>query len=96
MPYPNQDSLNQDSLNQDLETGAFAVTRSEVPVADLTNESPQPKPLEETEMKAKKNNWLKTLAAALALGIASGNADLRAQDEDDDETVYTLSPIYSG
>ena len=43
------------------------------------------------QTNTKKNNWLKTLAAALALGIASGNADLRAQD--DDETVYTLSPF---
>ncbi|MCZ6672878.1 MAG: hypothetical protein O7C75_08060 [Verrucomicrobia bacterium] len=42
-------------------------------------------------MNTKNNNWLKTLAAALTLGIASGNADLRAQDED--ETVYTLSPF---
>ncbi len=45
----------------------------------------------ETKMNAKKNNnWLKTLAAVLTLGIAGGNAYLGAQEDDE---VYDLKPF---
>jgi outer membrane receptor protein involved in Fe transport len=41
-----------------------------------------------------KNNWFKTLAAVLTLGIASGLHPVAAQeDEDDDEEVFDLSPF---
>jgi len=43
-------------------------------------------------MNAKKNNWLKTLAAVLTLGVV-GAPELASQVEDDDEEVYELSPF---
>jgi outer membrane receptor protein involved in Fe transport len=42
-------------------------------------------------MNAKKNYWLKTLAAILTLGMA-GNL-LPAQDAEDDEDIFTISPF---
>jgi iron complex outermembrane receptor protein len=43
----------------------------------------------ETEMNAKKNNWLKTLAAALTIGIVGGPGWVAAQE--DAEDTYTLN-----
>lgn len=49
----------------------------------------------ETKMKSKKNNWLKALAAALALGIPGEQDGLRAQGAKSETTgnVYELSPF---
>lgn len=80
-------------FNEDLETGAFAVTRSEVPAASLTTQSTEPKPIEETEMNTTKNNWLKTLAAVLTLGISGGSAGLSGQEDADQEPIFDLSPF---
>jgi hypothetical protein len=51
-------------FKEDLETGAFAVTRSENPSLDQTTQNTKPLIKNETEMNAKNNNWIKTLAAA--------------------------------
>ncbi len=65
-------------------TGVYAITK----VSDIqTSESEQP--IEETEMNAKKNNWLKTLTGVLTLGVAG--APLPAQENE--EEVYELSPF---
>ncbi len=55
-----------------------------------TTQNTEPQIQEETEMNAQKNNWFKTLAAVLTLGIAGGNAYLAAQEDDD---VYELKPF---
>ena len=80
-------------FKEDLVSGAFAVTRSEIPSPDQTTQNNEPQLLDETEMNAKKNNWLKTLAAVLTIGILGGQGGLTAQDEDDDESIYELSPF---
>ena len=80
-------------FKEDLESGAFAVTRSEIPTPDQTTQNTEPQILDEIEMNAKQNNWLKTLAAVLTLGILGGQGGLSAQDEDDDESIYELSPF---
>ncbi len=77
-------------FKEDLESGAFAVTRSEIPSLDQTTQNTEPQILEETEMNAKNNNWFKTLAAALTLGIAGGSEGLHAQDDD---KIYEISPF---
>ena len=79
-------------FNEDLETGAFAVTRSEIPSLDQTTQNTEPQILDETEMNTKNNNWLKTLAAILTLGVV-GAPELAAQVEDDEEDLYELSPF---
>ena len=78
-------------FNEDLETGAFAVTRSEIPFPDQTTQNTEPQILEETEMNPQNNNWLKTLAAVLTIGIAGAQPNLSAQDDEDD--VFDLSPF---
>ena len=79
-------------FNEDLETGAFAVTRSEIPSLDQTTQNTEPQILEETEMKPRNNNWLKTLAAVLTIGIAGAQPNLSAQEDDEDE-IFDLSPF---
>ncbi|MDA0350174.1 MAG: TonB-dependent receptor plug domain-containing protein [Verrucomicrobia bacterium] len=79
-------------FKEDLGTGAFAVTRSEIPSLDQATQNTEPKPIEETDMNIKKNNWLKTLAAVLTIGIAALSNQTLAQ-EDVDEEVYDLSPF---
>ncbi len=79
-------------FKEDLETGAFAVTRSEVPPGDLTTRYTEPLIEEETEMKAKKNNWLKTVAAVLTLAIGTMPSQVSAQ-ENEEEQVFELSPF---
>jgi iron complex outermembrane receptor protein len=46
----------------------------------------------ETKMNTKKNNWFKTLVAAITLGIAGGQGGLSGQEDSEDE-VYDLSPF---
>ncbi|MDA0350264.1 MAG: TonB-dependent receptor plug domain-containing protein [Verrucomicrobia bacterium] len=78
-------------FKQDLETGAFAITRSEIPSLDqviITSESEQ-KPIQKTDMNAKKNNWFKTLSAVLTLGTTIAGA----QPSSDEDQVYDLSPF---
>lgn len=77
-------------FKEDLESGAFAVTRSEIPSPDQTTQNTEPQLLDETEMKLRQNKWLKSLAAVLTLGIVGGNAYLGAQDE---EEVFELNPF---
>ena len=77
---------------EDLESGAFAVTRSEIPSLDQTTQNQQTQALEQTDMKIEKYKWLKTLAVALTLGIAGAEPQLFGQDSDDD-AVYELSPF---
>jgi TonB-dependent receptor len=78
---------------QDKETGAFAVTRPEQPVAEHTTHSSEPKPIKETEMTVTKNNFIRTLATVLTLGVAGGG--LNAQDrQQEDAQVFDL-PEYS-
>lgn len=79
-------------FNEDMETGAFAVTRSEIPVADLTTENPELKPIEETEMKLKKKNNLvgNFLAGVLVALMASTESSAQ---EDNELKVYELSPF---
>ena len=77
-------------FKEDLETGAFAVTRSEVPPGDLTTRYTEPLIEEETEMNTKKNNWLKTLAAVLTFGLTGDLPPVQAQEDDD---VYELKPF---
>lgn len=84
-------------FKEDMETGAFAVTRSKEPIADLTTQSGSEvqatdsgqEPIEQTDMNARRNNWLKALTAALTLGLA-GELPVNAQEEDE---VYELSPF---
>lgn len=80
-------------FKEDLESGAFAVTRSEIPSPDQTTQNTEPQILEETEMNIKQNNWLKTLVAALTLGILGGQGGLSAQEEGELEKIYELSPF---
>ena len=44
-------------------------------------------------MNAIKNNWLRTLAAVLILGIAGNLLPVYGQDSEDDEDIYTISPF---
>lgn len=76
-------------FNEDLETGAFAVTRSEIPSPDQTTQNTEPQILDETEMNIKQNNWLKTLAAVLTLGIATTPEQTYAQEETEGK-IYDL------
>ena len=78
-------------FKEDLESGAFAVTRSEASSPYRETQNTEPQILDETEMNPKKNNWLKTLAAVLTVGIASAPVDLTAQEDEDE--VYDLSPF---
>ena len=48
--------------------------------------------MEETEMNAINNNWFKTLAVVLTLGLAGTGGQLSAQDEDE-ERIYELDPF---
>ena len=77
-------------FKEDLETGAIAVTRSEISAAD---QSTEPQNREETEMTAKKSNLFKTLATALTLVIASGQgvlSVLSAQEQEVGSEVVEL------
>lgn len=47
--------------------------------------------LQNQNYTTKRNNWLKTLAAVLTIGIAGGQGQIAAQNEDDD--VYDLTPF---
>ena len=75
-----------------METGAFAVTRSEMPSLDLPTQNPEPQIMDETDMKPRNNNWLKTLAGVLTLGLAGDLPPVEAQ-ENDEEEIYELSPF---
>lgn len=80
-------------FKEDLETGAFAVTRSEIPSPDQTTQNTEPQILEETDMKRKNNNWLRTLTAALTFGIVGTQGPVGAQELEDKEKVFDLSPF---
>ena len=69
-------------------TGVYAITK----VSEIKYLESEVNPDQETEMNAKKNNWLKTLAAVLTLGIAGGQVGLSGQEDSEDE-VYDLSPF---
>lgn len=51
---------------QHEQSGVYAITK----VSDIQIPELEPKPIEQTEMKTKSNNWFKTLAAVLTIGIA--------------------------
>lgn len=51
-----------------------------------------PKNKTETEMNPKNNSWLKSIAAALTLGVAAGQGNLVAQTNSEEE-VFNLSPF---
>ncbi len=74
-------------FKEDLDTGAFAVTRSEILSLDQTTTSETPIK-QDTQMNSKNKKWLNTLAAVLTLGIAT---DLNAQNES--ENVFDLDPF---
>ncbi len=70
-------------------TGVYAITRvSDIQPTELEQ------PIDEAKMTAN-NNWLKTLAAVLTLGIAGAQSQLPAQ-ENDEEEVFELSPFEVG
>jgi iron complex outermembrane receptor protein len=69
---------------QHEQSGVYAITK----VSDLQIPELEQQPIEETEMKPRNNNWLKTLAAVLTLGMA---ANINAQSESDE--IITLSPF---
>jgi len=72
---------------QHEQSGVYAITKvSDIPILELEQQ-----PIEETEMNTKKNNWFKTLAAVLTLGLAGDLPPLQAQE--DEEKVYDLSPF---
>ena len=86
-------------FKEDLETGAFAVTRSEVSIADLTLPGSEaqsqvlaPQTQKEIEMNPKKNNWLRALTGMLTLGLAGAPYTGNGQ-EDDVPKIYDLSPF---
>lgn len=83
-------------FKEDLESGAFAVTRSEIPSLDQTTQNTEPQILEETEMNVKKNNWLKSLAVVLTLGIASGPGQVSAQSSDSGRITGRIQDAYTG
>jgi len=74
---------------QHEQSGVYAITK----VSDLQIPELEQQPIEETEMKPKNNNWLKTLAAALTLGIASGQSELNSQETEDKNKIFELSPF---
>ena len=74
-------------FQQDLESGAFAVTRSEIPSPNQTTQNTEPRVSAETEINAKKNNWVKALAAVLTLGIVTGQPEVKAQKENEGSIV---------
>lgn len=88
-------------FDQDDETGAFAVTRSKVSIAELTTQGSEvqtpeseQKPENTTPMKIKKKTiggLFKGLLALAAAAAASPN--LSAQDDSDGDGVYQLSPF---
>ena len=69
-------------------TGVYAITK----VSDIQTPESELKLIEETEMKANRNNWFKILIAALTLGIATMPSQVSAQ-ENQEEQVYELSPF---
>jgi len=84
-------------FNEDLETGAFAVTRSKVSVAELTTQGSgvqipesEHKPKNAKPMKIKKKTISGLFKGLLALAVASAPS-VSAQDKG--EEVYELSPF---
>ncbi len=84
-------------FNEDLETGAFAVTRSKEPIAELTTPGAGPQgpdsernPENTTLMNEKKNTIASLIKGLLALAV-TGAPNLSAQD--DTEEVFELSPF---
>lgn len=69
-------------FTQDLESGAFAVTRAEIPLTDQATHNIEPQIEEETERNAKKDNWLSALASMLTFGIAEAPPKMTSQDDD--------------
>ena len=69
-------------FDEDSETGAFAVTRSEIPSLGLTHTTPETPTIQDNRMNAKKNNLLNTIAVMLTLGIGGGQTNLSGQEND--------------
>ena len=72
---------------QHEQSGVYAITK----VSDIQIPELEPKPIEQTEMNTKNSNWLKTLAAILAVGIPNGRSALTAQENSDD--IVNLTPF---
>ena len=70
-------------------TGVYAITK----IFDLKTPELEQKPTEETDMNAKKNNWYKTLVAALTLGITASQG-LSGQPDEAEEKLVELSRFY--
>ena len=82
-------------FKEDLESGAFAVTRSEIPSLDQTTQNTEPQILDETEMNntitQKKNLLSRFLGVFAAVGLGASSPGLYAQEAD--EQIYELSPF---
>lgn len=86
-------------FNEDMETGAFAVTQSQISVAELTTQGSQPR-ISDSEHKLKKttpmNKNNKTIGnlfkGLFAIAFVSGSPSSVAQDEGNEKT-YSLSPF---
>jgi iron complex outermembrane recepter protein len=72
---------------QHRKSGVYAITKvSEIPTLESEQQTKK-----ETEMNTKNSNWLKTLAAILAVGIPNGRSALTAQENSDD--IVNLTPF---
>ena len=74
---------------QHEQSGVYAITK----VSEIKNLASENNPNQETEMKPRNNHWLKTLAAVLTLGIAATPGKIAAQEDENLDDVYDLSPF---
>ena len=77
---------------QHQKTGVYAIAK----VSDMQIPKSEPKPIDETKMNAKKNNWLTTLAAVLTLGVVTGQPEISAQEETEGSIVELEKFVVTG
>lgn len=74
---------------QHAQSGVYAISKvTDIPTLEL-----EPKPNNETDMNAKKDNWLKSLAAVLTFGIAGQLPPAYGQAENEDDDLFVLNPF---
>lgn len=77
-------------FNHDLESGAYAVTRSEAPALDPT---PPTQPTETENMNPPNRNWFRSLATAIVVGAGGAAGAQEVEQIQDQEEVIELSPF---
>ncbi len=80
-------------FKEDLESGAFAVTRSEIPSPDGTTQNTEPQILDEIEMNTNNKYRIVKFLSGLMAALLTTPANSIAQDESEDEGIFDLSPF---